>query len=77
MHGVEMDVKCGQDSNLSQCECDEMCKEQDYVRTVVQCYASGEVRSGIVLSVVISICVIEFSVPIFHIVVLILLIVIL
>ena len=34
MYGVEMDVKCGQDSNLSQCECDEMCKEQDYVRTL-------------------------------------------
>ena len=25
---------CGQGSNLSQCECDEMCKEQDYVRTL-------------------------------------------
>ena len=34
VYGVEMDVKCGQDSNLSQCECDEMCKEQDYVRTL-------------------------------------------
>ena len=32
MYGVEMDVKCGQD--LSQCECDEMRKEQDYVRTL-------------------------------------------
>ena len=27
-------VKCGQGSNLCQCECDEMCKEQDYVRTL-------------------------------------------
>ena len=34
MYGVEMDVKCGKDSFLSQCECDEMCKEQDYVRTL-------------------------------------------
>ena len=48
-------------------------------RSVVQCYASGEVRCDIVLSVVISICVIELSVPVFffHIVVLILLVVIL
>ena len=48
-------------------------------RSVVQCYASGEVRCGIVLSLVISICVIEISVPVlfFHIVVLILLVVIL
>ena len=44
----------------------------------VQCYASGEVRCGVV-SVVISICLIELSVPVllFHIVVLILLVVIL
>ena len=28
------EVKCGQDSFLSQCECDEMCKEQDYVCTL-------------------------------------------
>ena len=48
-------------------------------RSVVQCYASGEVRCGIVVSVVISICVIELSVPVlfFHVVVLILLVVIL
>ena len=46
-------------------------------RSVVQCYASGEVRCGIVLSVVISVCVIELSVPVFHVVVLILLVVIL
>ena len=48
-------------------------------RSVVQCYASGDVRCGIVLSVVISICVIDLSVPVlfFHIVVLILLAVIL
>ena len=32
MYGVEMDVKCWQD--LSQCECDEMCKEQNNVRTL-------------------------------------------
>ena len=31
MYGVEM-VKCKQD--LNQCECDEVCKEQDYVRTL-------------------------------------------
>ena len=42
--------------------------------SVVRCYASGEVRCGIVVSVVISICVIELSVPVFHIVVLILLV---
>ena len=35
-----MVVKCGQGSNLSQCECDEMCKEQDYVR---MCALSGTV----------------------------------
>ena len=34
MYGVEMDVKCGQDSKLSQCECHEMCKEKNYVRTL-------------------------------------------
>ena len=35
MYGVEMDVKCGQYSYaLSLCECVEMCKEQDYVRTL-------------------------------------------
>ena len=33
-------------------------------RSLVQCHASGEVRCGIVLSVVISICVIELSVPV-------------
>ena len=45
-------------------------------RSVVQCYASGEVRCGIVLSVVISSCVIELSVPVlfFQVVVLILLV---
>ena len=43
-------------------------------RSVVQCYASGEMRCGIVVSVVISICVIELSVPVVHIVVLILLV---
>ena len=50
-----------------------------WARSVVQCYASGEVRCGIVLSVVMSICDIELSVPVllFHIVVLILLVVIL
>ena len=31
-----------------------------WARSVVQCYASGEVRCGIVLSVVMSICDIEF-----------------
>ena len=46
-------------------------------RSVVHCYASGEVRCGIVLSVVISIRVIELCVPVFHVVVLILLVVIL
>ena len=46
-------------------------------RSVVQCYASGEVRYGVVVSVVISICVIELCVPVFHIVVLILLVAIL
>ena len=35
-----------------------------HAQLVVQCYASGEVRCGIVLSVVISICVIELSVPV-------------
>ena len=51
-----------------------MHKEQDYVRTL-----SGEVRCRIVVSVVISICVIELSVAVlfFHVVVLILLVVIL
>ena len=39
-------------------------------RSVVQCYASGEVRCGIVVSVVISICVIELSVLILLVVIL-------
>ena len=46
-------------------------------RSVAQCYASGEVLCGIVVSVFISLCVIELSVPVFHIVVLILHVVIL
>ena len=48
-------------------------------RSVVQCYAIGEVRCGIVLSVVIGVCVIELFVPVllFHVVVLILLVVVL
>ena len=80
MYCVEMDVKCGQDStrnNVSVMKCAR--NRITCARSVVQCYASGEVRCGIVLSVVISICVIELSVPVlfFHIVVLILLVVIL
>ena len=43
-------------------------------RSVLPCYANGEVRCGIVLSVVINICVIELSAPVLHIVVLILLV---
>ena len=39
-------------------------------RSVVHCYASGEVRCGIVLSVVISVCVIELSVLILLVVIL-------
>ena len=79
MYGVEMDVKCGQDSNLSQSVSVMKCPRNrtTCARSVVQCYASGEVRCGIVLSVVISICVIELFVSVFHIVVLILLVVIL
>ena len=50
-------------------------KRTTCARPVVQCYASGEVRCGIILSVVISICVIELSVTVFHIVVLVLLVV--
>ena len=78
---MKMGVK-GARLNLSQeCECDELCARTrtTCARSVVQCYASGEVRCGIVLSVVIGICVIELSVPVlfFHIVVLILLVVIL
>ena len=46
-------------------------------RTTCARYASGEVRCDIVVSVVISICVIELSVPVFQIAVLILLVVIL
>ena len=29
-------VKCGQDSNLSQCECDEMCKRSETLRAHAQ-----------------------------------------
>ena len=39
-------------------------------RSVVQCYPIGEVRCGIVVSVVISICVIELSVLILLVVIL-------
>ena len=39
-------------------------------RSVVQCDASGEVRCGIVVSVVISICVIELSVLVLLVVIL-------
>ena len=57
------------------------CKEMDKMAREDHCYTltkSDLIRySSIVLSVVISICVIELSVPVFHIVVLILLIVIL
>ena len=79
MYGVEMDVKCGQDSNLSQNESVMKCarNKTTCARSVVQWYASGVVRCGIVVSVVISTCVIELSVPVFHFVVLILLVVIL
>ena len=60
-------------------ECDENVKKrQDYVRTLsCAVHASGEVCCGIVLSVVISICVIELFVSVFHIVVLVFLVVVL
>ena len=80
MYGVEMDVKCGQDSTLANVSVMKCARNKTTcARSDVQCYASGEVRCGIVLSVVISIGVIELSVPVllFHIVVLILLVVIL
>ena len=75
-----MDVNSRQDStwaNVSVMKCAK--NRTTCERSVVQCHASGEMRCGIVLSVVISICVIELSVPVlfFHIVVLILLVVIL
>ena len=34
-------VKCGQGSNLSQCECDEMCKEPSLMCFVVQLSTSS------------------------------------
>ena len=66
MYGMEMGVKGARLSlSLSQtCECDELCTRirTTCARSVVQCYAIGEVRLGIVVSVVISICVIELCV---------------
>ena len=68
MDGHDDGRECGHGSNLSQCECDEMCKEQNCARSwcalsvgvlvsvlFVQCHASGEVRCGVVISVVIGI----------------------
>ena len=57
-------VKCGQVQDLSQCECDEMCKEQDYVRTlsgtvcdvhVVKRHAIVDVQCHAVVNVVIGV----------------------
>ena len=69
---MKMGVK-GARLNLSQeCECDELCARTrtTCARSVVQCYASGEVRCGIVLSVVISICVLELCVLVLLVVIL-------
>ena len=56
-----------------ECECDENVKKRDWTtcaRSVVQCYAIGNVRCGIVLSVVISICAIELCVLVLLVVIL-------
>ena len=60
-------------------ECDEnVQKRQDYVRTLsCAVHGSGEVRCGIVLSVVISICVIELFILVSHMIVLVFLVVVL
>ena len=61
---MEMDVK-GARLNLSQDVSVMKNVQRDRTtcaRSVVQCYAIGEVRCGIVVSVVISNCVIELSV---------------
>ena len=55
--GVKVRTRLELEPNVSVMK---MCKDQDYVRAF--CCASGEVRCGIVVSVVISICVIELSV---------------
>ena len=66
--GVKVRTRLELEPNVSVMKC---AKEQETcARSVVQCYASGEVRCGIVVSVVISICVIELSVLILLVVIL-------
>ena len=51
MYGVEMDVKCGQDSNLSQCECDEINVQGTGLRAHAQlCSATQAVKCAVALS---------------------------
>ena len=66
-------VKCGQDSNLSQCECDEMCTRSETMRArsvelfvgvhVVKRHAIVDVLCGPVVNVVIGVYVFVLSVP--------------
>ena len=66
--GVKVRTRLELEPNVSVMK---MCKEQDKcARSVEQCYAIGEVRCGIVVSVVISICVIELSVLVLLVVIL-------
>ena len=66
--GVKVRTRLELEPNVSVMKCAR--NRTTCARSVVQCYASGEVRCGIVVSVVISICVIELSVLILLVVIL-------
>ena len=73
-----MDVKCGQDSNLSQCECDEM--QGTGLRAHAQlCSATQAVKCAVALSSPSSLASVSLSFlsQFFHIVVLVLLVIVL
>ena len=61
MYGVEMDVKCGQGSNLSQCECDEMCKGTGLRAHAQLCSATQAVKCAVALSSPSSLASVSFS----------------
>ena len=50
MDGHADGMKCGEGSNLSQCECDEMCQEQDLRAHAQLCSATQAVKCAVALS---------------------------
>ena len=60
--GVKVRTRLELEPNVSVMKCAR--NRTTCARSVVQCYASGEVRCSVVISVVIGICVIELSVPV-------------